>query len=271
MVPVDDLDADKVLVFLSRGGLMKRTELSEFSNPRAGGVIAAGVKKGDRILSVELSDRTAEIVLLTSGGRAIRFSEEDVSVMGRTARGVKGIDVKGGDHVVGMVMVRRDASVLTITDRGMGKRTPVSEFPLQKRGGMGTLALPSSGDVGKLVCGMEVLDGDTVMVVTAGGVVTRLKGGEIPEQGRRTQGTRLVKLASGDRVVEVTRGQGARDPAASRNGGGASRPEASPSESDAESPAPEGQSAVSEQADAGSDEQPPTPEKQLDLLGGGEG
>jgi DNA gyrase subunit A len=271
MVPVDDLDADKVLVFLSLGGLMKRTELSEFSNPRAGGVIAAGVKKGDRILSVELSDRTAEIVLLTSGGRAIRFSEEDVSVMGRTARGVKGIDVKGGDHVVGMVMVRRDASVLTITDRGMGKRTPVSEFPLQKRGGMGTLALPSSGDVGKLVCGMEVLDGDTVMVVTAGGVVTRLTGGEIPEQGRRTQGTRLVKLGSGDRVVEVTRGQGARDPAASRNGGGASRPEAAPSESDAESPAPEGQSAVSEQADTGADEQPPTPEKQLDLLGGAEG
>ncbi len=255
MVPVDDLDADKVLVFLSRGGLMKRTELAEFSNPRAGGVIAAGVKKGDRILSVELSDRTAEIVLLTSGGRAIRFSEEEVSVMGRTARGVKGIDVKGDDHVVGMVIVRRDASVLTITDRGMGKRTSVGEFPLQKRGGMGTLALPSSGDVGKLVCGMEVLDGDTVMVVTAGGVVTRLKGGEIPEQGRRTQGTRLVKLGRGDRVVEVTRGQSTKNPEASRNGGG--------------SPPPETVSAGSEVEP--SEEQPSTPEKQLDLLGGAEG
>jgi DNA gyrase subunit A len=241
MVPVDDLDADKVLVFLSQGGSMKRTHLSDFSNPRAGGVIAAGVKPGDRILSVELSDGTAEILLLTSAGRAIRFSEEDVSVMGRSARGVKGIDVKGDHHVVGMVLVRRDATVLTITDRGMGKRTPVGEFPLQKRGGMGTLALPSSGDAGKLVCGMEVLKGDTVMVVTAGGVVTRLKGGEIPEQGRRTQGTRLVKLGRGDRVVEVARGQGARDPGTARK-----------------AEAPEGPGG-------------PSPEKQLDLLGGERG
>jgi DNA gyrase subunit A len=211
LVPVDDLESERVLVFLSRGGLMKRTDLSEFSNPRSGGIIAAGVKKGDRIMDVVLSDGTAEIILLTGGGRAIRFPEEEVSVMGRTARGVKGVGVKGGDQVVGMVLVRRDASVLTVTDRGFGKRTPVGEFPLQKRGGMGTMVVPSSGGVGTLVCGMEVLDGDTVMVVSAGGVVTRLAAGDIAVQGRRTQGSRLVKLAAGDRVVEVTRGQGSSD------------------------------------------------------------
>lgn len=189
---------------------MKRTELAEFSNPRSGGVIAAGLKEGDRILDATLSDGTAEIMLLTRNGRAIRFAEGDVSVMGRTAQGVKGIDLRDDDRVVGMLLIRREAAVLTVTEDGMGKRTDVGEFPLQNRGGLGTLAVPSSGRTGPVVGAMEVVTGDTVMVVTAGGQVTRLSAAEIPLQGRRTQGRRLVEVPAGDRVVEVTRAAGPR-------------------------------------------------------------
>ena len=206
-IPVDDLEAaQRCLIFLSRGGTMKRTALSEFSNPRSGGIIAAGVKDGDRIMEVALSDGLAEIMLLSSGGRAIRFAEAEVPLVGRTAQGVKGMELKGSDEVVGMVLIRRDANVLTISEDGFGKRTPVGEFPLQKRGGMGTMV--SSSDGPKVVAALEILDADEVMLITAGGQVTRVSADAIPLQGRRTQGKRVAKLPGGDRVVEVTRTQG---------------------------------------------------------------
>ena len=217
MIAVDDLGAeDRFLAFVSRQGVIKRTNVSDFSNPRSGGVKAAGVKKGDGILDVAMSDGSAEVMLLSRQGRAIRFPEEEVSVVGRTAQGVKGMGLKGKDEVVGMILIRRDSSVLTVSEDGLAKRTPVSDFPLQKRGGLGTLAVP--GDkVSPIVCALEVVEADEVMVVTAGGKVSRAAADAVPVQGRRTQGKRLVELAKGDRVVEVTRAEGrgggpARDP-----------------------------------------------------------
>ncbi len=204
MVPADDLTSERFVVFLTRNGLMKRTKLSEFANPRAGGVIAAGLKKGDRIMDVRLSDGDGEVMLITRDGRAIRFPESDLSVLGRTAQGVKGIDLKGDDAVVGMLLIRRDAWVLSVAEDGRGKRTEVGDFPLQKRGGLGTLAVPS-GDGTVLVTALELLEGDEVMVVMASGKVTRLHADEVRSQGRRTQGRPLVQPATGDRVVEVTR------------------------------------------------------------------
>ena len=212
MLPVDDLGQDRLLVFVSSNGQVKRTQLSEFSNPRAGGVIAAGVKEGDGVLDVVFSDGAAELMILTREGRAIRFPEVDVPVVGRTAQGVRGVDLHEGDAVVGMVVVRRDAHVLAVTEDGRGKRTPVGDFPLQKRGGLGSLAVPAGGDALAVVGAMEVVGGDEVMLVTASGHVTRLAAEGIPEQGRRTRGGILVKLAMGDRVVEVSR-------AASTSGG----------------------------------------------------
>ena len=204
MVPADDLTSERFVVFLTRNGLMKRTKLSEFARPRAGGVIAAGLKKGDRIMDVRLSDGDGEVMLITRDGRAIRFPESDLSVLGRTAKGVKGIDLKGDDAVVGMLLIRRDAWVLSVAEDGRGKRTEVGDFPLQKRGGLGTLAVPS-GDATVLVSALEVLEGDEVMVVMASGKVTRLHADKVQSQGRRTQGRPLVQPATGDRVVEVTR------------------------------------------------------------------
>jgi DNA gyrase subunit A len=205
---LEDLAADRYLVFLSRGGIMKRTPLSEFSNPRAGGIIATGVKAGDQVFDVALSDGNAEVMVLSRGGRAIRFAESQVSVLGRTAQGVKGMEFRGDDRVIGMLMVRREAQVLTVSEDGLGKRTPVDEFPLQNRGGLGTLAVASGDEGSALVSALEVVDGEAVMVVTAGGTVHRVPVADLPIQHRRSRGKTMVSLAAGDRVVEVTRASG---------------------------------------------------------------
>ena len=204
MLAPDDLTAERFVVFLTKNGLMKRTRLSEFANPRIGGVIAAGLKEGDRIMDVRLSDGEGEVMLITKAGRAIRFPESDLSILGRTAKGVKGIDLKNDDVVVGMLLIRREAWVLSVTEDGKGKRTEVGDFPLQKRGGLGTLAVPSE-DGTALVSALEVFEGDEVMVVMESGKVTRLHADAVPCQGRRTQGTPLLQPATGDRVVEMTR------------------------------------------------------------------
>ena len=206
---VEDLTAaDRYLVFVSRQGVIKRTPLSDFSNPRSGGVKAAGVRKGDGILDVALSDGSAEVMLLSRQGRAIRFPEEEVSVVGRTAQGVKGMGLRAKDEVVGVILIRRDSSVLTVSEDGLAKRTQVSDFPLQKRGGLGTLAVGGGAKMSPIVCALEVVEADEVMVVTAGGKVTRASAATVPVQGRRTQGKRLVDVPKGDRVVEVTRAEG---------------------------------------------------------------
>ncbi len=217
VVPVDDLEEDRVLIFLTRGGLMKRVKLQEFSNPRAGGIIASGVKKGDEIFDVVLSDGKAEVLVFSREGRAIRFPEDQISVLGRTAQGMKGMGLRGEDAVVGMLLVRRDAQVLTVTETGIGRRTPVDEFPLQNRGGLGNLALPAGEEAGALISALEVVGEEEVMVVSAGGKVVRVKAREVPVQHRRSKGKRIVGLAAGDKVVEVTRASGGKG--TTKNGG----------------------------------------------------
>lgn len=208
MLPVDDLTEERYVIFLSEGGVVKRTALSDFSNPRAGGVIAAGLKPGDRILDVGISEGDAEILLFSRQGRAIRFQEPEVSVMGRTAQGVKGIDLRDGDVAVGLLLLRREASVFTVGEDGTGKHTPIQEFPLQKRGGLGTLATPSSGKVSPVVSALEVVSGDGVMTISSGGTVHRVSVDSVQATGRRSKGSRLVRLAPGETVVEVTRAFG---------------------------------------------------------------
>jgi DNA gyrase subunit A len=268
LVPVAELeDQEAVLIFLSRGGIVKRTALSEFSNPRSGGIIAAGVKDGDGILDVVLSDGRAALMLLTRNGRAIRFEENEVSVMGRTAQGVKGIDLKDDDEVVGMIPVRREAFVLTVSEEGWGKRTPIAEFPLQKRGGLGTLAVPSgTRGAGRLVGALEVVGGDEVTLVTAGGQVTRIQAADVPEQGRRTRGNRLVRVEKGDRVVEVTRSMGSGGGEGASSAGDVS--ETGTSQGDEGEPVPAGPSAPgSQQGDPPAGRGDGNGEGQPDLFG----
>lgn len=258
VLPVEDLETERLLIFATRAGLVKRTRLDEFSNPRSGGIRAASVKDGDGILDVGLSDGSGEVLLLTRNGRGIRFPEAEISVMGRTAQGVKGIQLEGDDQVVDMVPLRRSAWVLAVSEGALGKRTEVEEFPLQKRGGRGTRTLPGEDGKVRLVGAKEVVGGDEVSLVAASGVVHRLTADEVPVQGRRTRGARLVELAKDDRIVELTRRAGA-----GGDGGGPPRGgREDPVDAEAEaSGAGEGGEAPSGMDGAGPGE------SQLDLLG----
>jgi DNA gyrase subunit A len=211
LLPISSYDDASDLIFLSRHGLVKRTRLSEFANIRAGGIIAVNLRPGDELLDVRTSTGTDDVVLATAGGRAIRFPETEIPQVGRTAQGVIGVRMKPGDAVVGMVVARREASLACVTSAGFAKRTPIAEFRVQGRGGQGTVALSVSERTGPLVGAKELLAGDELMVVTAGGVATRLRAADIPVQGRATQGKPMVKVPTGDRVVEVSRVASERD------------------------------------------------------------
>jgi DNA gyrase subunit A len=205
LASVAEFDERRAFVFLTAAGTVKRTGADQFANIRAGGIAAIKVQDGDALLDVQLSEGTNDLVLVTTQGRAIRFPEGDVPLMGRTAQGVKGIQLRVGDAVVGMVVVRREATLCTVTSQGYGKRTALAEYPVQRRGGMGTVTLDVTDRTGGLIAAKELLPGDELMVIAAGGVATRLTADEIPEQGRATQGKRIIRLEPGDRVVEVAR------------------------------------------------------------------
>jgi len=205
LVAVAEFDDSRALIFLTAGGTVKRTTLDQYANVRAGGIAAIKVPDDDRVVDVQLSDGGGDIVLVTRQGRAIRFPESEIPPMGRVAQGVKGVQLRGSDGVVGMVLVRRDATLCTVTEQGFAKRTQLGDYPIQKRGGLGTITLDVSKRTGPLVAGKELLDDDELMVITAGGQASRLSASAVPLQGRATQGRRVVAVAAGDRVVEVAR------------------------------------------------------------------
>jgi DNA gyrase subunit A len=205
LISVQEFSPEKALLFLTAGGTIKRTTLDQFAHIRAGGIAAIKLIPSDRLLDVQLSDGNNDIVLVTREGRAIRFHESEVPTMGRATQGVVGIKMKGGDRVVGMVVVRREATLCTVTSQGYAKRTPVTDYPVQKRGGLGTLTLEISTKVGKLVAAKELLPGDELMIITASGGGSRVPAAAIPEQGRTTQGKQVIAPKRGDRVAEVAR------------------------------------------------------------------
>ncbi|MCY4646316.1 MAG: DNA gyrase subunit A [Gammaproteobacteria bacterium] len=218
LLQVDSLTAEGQVVFVTGRGTVKRTRLSEFSNPRPAGLAASRVRLGDRIVAVMLSEGGADIMLATRHGRAIRFAEGQVPVMGRAAFGVKGIGLRGDDLVVSALLIRRAGTVLAVSDQGWGRRTDVNDYPLQKRGGLGVLMTPPGGGDGRLIGAIEVLDQDAVMLVTAAGRITQVAAGDVPVTGKGARGSRLAQVEVGDRVVRVTRTQGGASPG---GGGGA--------------------------------------------------
>jgi DNA gyrase subunit A len=205
LLALGEFSEDRSLVFLTRNGTVKKTSLDQFSNIRSGGIAAIRLQKGDALLDVQLADEGADVVLVTRGGRAIRFPQSEIPAMGRVTQGVRGMQLRKGDGVVGMVVVRRDATLCTVTERGFAKRTELSEYPAQKRGGLGTITLDVTEKTGSLVAAKELLVGDELMVIAASGRATRIRAEEIPVQGRATQGRRVLSLDDADRVVEVAR------------------------------------------------------------------
>jgi DNA gyrase subunit A len=204
-VSVKSFDPGRYVLLVTRKGIVKKTELSAFSNPRTAGIIALGVEDDDALIEAVLTAGTDEVLLGTREGMAIHFSEEDVRPMGRAAYGVKGIELEAGDEVVGLEVVPAGGSVLTVCANGYGKRTPIDEYRLQSRGGKGIINIKTTGRNGPVV-GVKVSIGETgVMLITEKGMIIRLNTGDISSIGRNTQGVRLIQLEEGDHLVSVAR------------------------------------------------------------------
>ncbi len=206
-LPVKEFRDDQYIVMATRQGIIKKTELSAYSNPRQGGIIALSLDDGDKLIGVELTDGKQDIVLGTRLGLVIRFKERDVRAMGRTARGVRGINLEESNHVIGMTTLYPDSgsSVLTVTELGYGKRTQASEYRAQARAGKGVISVRITDKNGPAVSFHQVTDADDIMMMTAEGKVLRMRVEDLREIGRNAQGVRLIDMSEEDRVVGVAK------------------------------------------------------------------
>jgi DNA gyrase subunit A len=205
VVPVKIFTDDRFIMMCTRGGTVKKTPLSSYSNPRRGGIVAIGVDADDILMDAVLTDGTQDIILSKRDGKAIRFKETDVRPMGRTAHGVRGVTLEKDDAVIGMLAVKREASILVATENGYGKRTLISEYRITGRGGKGIISIQTTERNGQVVAALEVVEDDEVMLITRGGIVIRTKVKGISEIGRNTQGVRLIGLEAGDQLIDVAR------------------------------------------------------------------
>jgi DNA gyrase subunit A len=205
LVPVREFSEDQYLLFATKNGLVKKTVLSEFGNPRSNGIRAINIEKGDELIDVQVTDGKNDIVLATRHGMSIRFHEKDVRDMGRTATGVKGVELDKKDHVIDMVVVRRASTLLVVTEKGMGKRSELDEYRIQHRGGRGIITLKRGPKTGDIVALKEVLPDDELMMITKKGIMIRVPVEGIRITGRNTQGVKVMNLTPGDLVVDVAR------------------------------------------------------------------
>jgi DNA gyrase subunit A len=195
LLSVNDFEEGGYVVMTTMKGIIKKTPLKAFSNPRAGGIIALSISPGDDLFSVKRTDGEAQLFLATRSGKAIRFKEGDVRPMGRSARGVRGIRLRGEDTLVEMDVLEGRGDILTVTERGYGKRTPIHDYRLQGRGGSGIINLRVRPRNGPVVGVMEVAEEDQVMLITAQGKIIRMDVADISRMGRATQGVRLIDLS----------------------------------------------------------------------------
>ncbi len=203
--PVRSFEEGKFVVMATRNGVIKKTDLSAFSNPRRDGIKAIDIPDDDILIEVDISDGNHDIILATHEGQAIRFEENKVRAMGRTAYGVKGIELEKKDYVVGMIVVKRDTSILTVSELGFGKRSEISEYRVTNRGGKGIINMKTTDKTGNVIAVKEVVDQDGLMIITEKGIVIRQDIKSIRVIGRATQGVKLINLESGDRVTDVAR------------------------------------------------------------------
>lgn len=204
MVPISKTTTSKYLMFVTRGGTVKRTELSNFENIRKTGIKAITLKEDDELMAVRLTDGESKIIILTKNGVAMRFQESDVRAMGRTATGVRGVNLGRGDEVIGMELAPDDKFLLTISENGFGKRTQLSEFTAHRRGGKGMRAYGVSDKTGDLIAAKVVNETDDVLLITFSGTVIRLRAKDISVQGRAARGVTLMKMEN-DRVVAIAK------------------------------------------------------------------
>jgi DNA gyrase subunit A len=205
IISTKTFDADKYVVMATRKGIVKKTALTEYSNPRSSGIIAISVAEDDEVISAELTDGSYEILLATRMGKAIRFSEKDVREMGRTARGVIGIRMRESDTVVAMSAFAGQGQFLTVTEKGFGKRTGVDEYRQTGRGGSGVINIKVGEKNGYVVNTCHVQEDSSVMLITAQGKLIKLSAENIRQtQSRAAVGVKCIDLEEGDQVVSVT-------------------------------------------------------------------
>jgi DNA gyrase subunit A len=203
MVPVEEFASARYVIMTTKRGLVKKTPLAAFGNPRAGGIRAISLDDGDELIAVRLTDGSQHIFLGTADGQAIQFREADVRAMGRTARGVIGIDLEAGDAVVAMEVVNPGATMLTVCEHGHGKRTPLDEYRVQGRGGKGLINIKVTERNGRVVGIKQVTEADELMIMTTAGNLIRLPVRELAVISRNTQGVRLISLGDDDAVASV--------------------------------------------------------------------
>ena len=205
-VSVKEFDADHYIIMATKNGIVKKTVLSAYGNPRKGGIYAIKIREGDELIEARITNGEYDILLGTHEGKSIRFSEKNIRPSGRKTMGVIGIRLGSAqDRVIGMLVVRREGTILVATEKGMGKRTEVIQYRTQTRGGKGVMTMRCTDKTGKMVKIMEVVDSDDLIVITDSGVLMRQSVGAIRTIGRVTQGVKLVKLDEGASISSITR------------------------------------------------------------------
>ena len=203
-LPVKEFVPGKFIVMVTRQGVIKKCELTEFDNPLSRGIIALGLDNGDELLGAAVASGENFIFLGSHEGMAIRFNEEEVRAMGRQARGVWAMDLEEGDYLVGLLVVEKEGLILSISENGFGKRTPLKDYRLTARGRKGVINMKTTPKVGKVVAVLSVREDTDLMIITKDGKIIRIESGEIRQAGRSTQGVRLVRMEEGDQVAAAS-------------------------------------------------------------------
>jgi DNA gyrase subunit A len=205
MLPVREYLDDSFVFMATKFGTVKKVALTEFSRPRSNGIIAVGLDEGDRLVGVDITNGSKDIMLFSDAGKVIRFDENLVRATGRTARGVRGMRLAEGQFVISLVVARMEGTILTATELGYGKRTEIEEYRVTGRGGQGVISIQVNERNGKVVRAVQVVETDEAMLITDQGTLVRFKVSELSIIGRNTQGVRLINVASGEQVVGMQR------------------------------------------------------------------
>lgn len=205
LLPVKGFTADHYVFMATRKGIVKKVSLEAFSRPRSNGIIAVELDEGDRLVGVDITDGTKDIMLFSDAGKVIRFGEQLIRPMGRQARGVIGIRLSEGQSVISLVVAKAEGTILTATEKGYGKRTDVEEYRISGRGGQGVISIQVNERNGKVVRSLQVNDNDEVMLITDQGTLVRFKVNELSIIGRNTQGVRLISVRASEQVVGMQR------------------------------------------------------------------
>jgi len=205
ILPVKEYEEDKFVFMATADGTVKKTPLTDFSRPRSAGIIAVNLREGDSLIGVDVTNSADQIMLFSEAGKVVRFSEEQVRGMGRTAAGVRGMKLAEGDKVVSLIVPHNEGDVLTVTENGYGKRTSLEEYPAKSRATQGVVSIKVSERNGKVVGAVQAEEGDEFMMITNGGTLVRTRVAEVSRVGRNTQGVTLIRTAEEELVVALQR------------------------------------------------------------------